>query len=376
MGDEKLVELKNRVTGMVYLVLILLSLSLLGCSNQVNANKADADIEIMSVKAGQLTGQLKLSGVLTAQKSANITSEIPGVINNVFVKEGQLVNQGQRLVGLDDTDLQIMYNTALLQLEQSKETVNLAKLKYENTKKEFDRVEALYGIGAETQEDYEKKLLELESLRTSYQTALLGLELAKANLSALELQLAKSTVVSPFGGIIASLEIEQGEMASPGKPILSLVKLDTVLFSSSVQETNIKYFNLGQKVQGTFEAVPGKTYTGEVSFVSPVSTAAGQRYPVEFSFNNEGNSLKAGMTGNVKVDVSSMEDSVLISKGAIFTRSGVTYCFKVVDNKVKKQKISLGINDGKNFVVLEGLKAGDQIASGQIDYLYDGKIIE
>jgi len=91
------------------------------------------------------------------------------------------------------------------------------------------------------------------------------------------------------------------------------------------------------------------------------------------SIDNTDGILKAGMTGDIRIEVSSESNSIIIPKDAIVMRNGLYYVFKVIDNKTVQQKVVRGINNKEQVVILEGISEGDKVIRGNLGDLYDGK---
>ncbi|MFZ7102922.1 MAG: efflux RND transporter periplasmic adaptor subunit [Peptococcaceae bacterium] len=362
-----------------YLILLIIYLIsgvvLAGCGSVETADTGKTNLEIIDVSKGKLVGELLLPGVLIPEKSATISAQISSVVENVLVKKGQTVKQGEELIILDDQDLIVKYNQAQAGLKQSGESSALAKNKYETTEKEFARIKALYEVQGVSQQDYESYLLKLEGDKSTYETAKIAVEAARANLAAVELQLDRTVLYSPLDGEIVDIEVAEGEMVSPGTTIVTIATIDKLIFKTNIAERDTNLIQVGQKAQARIGALPNKDFSGEVSHISPISAETGEQYPLEIVFENTDKFLKAGMTGNVKIEVSSAADSLVVPQDAIVVRNGLNYVFKVNEDKVVQQKVTIGIHNNQQAVIVEGLTEGEQVIRGDLSGVYDGKKI-
>lgn len=190
-------------------------------------------------------------------------------------------------------------------VEQAKATLQVA----ENT---ANRMKALFDSGAISQAEYEKTTLDLEKARTALDQAQAQYDLAKegptsntiaalqAEVSRLQssLELAKNTyqntmIQSPISGIVAKKNIDPGEMAQPGAPLLVLVNMDRVKVEASVPQEQINQIKVGAPVDVKVNSLGGKVLKGTVEFVSPISDANSSSFPIKVTVDNKDGELRA-----------------------------------------------------------------------------------
>ena len=133
-----------------------------------------------------------------------------------------------------------------------------------------------------------------------------GVEQAQVALDVARAQLAKLQLVAPFDGTIGSVSIHAGEMAAPGQSIITLGDLSTLrIETTDLSEADIARVREGQAVRATFDALPGKTLTGRVVRIAPMSTPgqAGVNYTVTVALDQIDPALRWGMTAFVDVQI-------------------------------------------------------------------------
>lgn len=129
---------------------------------------------------------------------------------------------------------------------------------------------------------------------------------AQARLDQAKLALAAATLVAPFEGTIAAVGIREGEVVMPGIPIITLGDLSELrLETDDLSETSIAKVQLGQRVDVSFEALPGKTFGGKVTAIAPISSQkqGGTNYAVTIVFDKLDPVLRWGMTGHIETNV-------------------------------------------------------------------------
>ncbi len=127
----------------------------------------------------------------------------------------------------------------------------------------------------------------------------------QARLSQAKAALVAATLVAPFDGTIAAINIKEGEMATPGVPVVTLGDLTGLrLETDDLSETNVGRVKIGQAVNVTFEALPSQTFVGKVTQIAPISSQkqGGTNYTVTIEFERLDPALRWGMTGHIEID--------------------------------------------------------------------------
>lgn len=360
----------------VFLLMLFITTLIVGCNNSVETNATEGkEIQVFEAKQGEITGEISLTGILAPSNSVNVCPELSGKVTKVLVQKGDFVKKGQPLIKLDDEDLKIKYRKALASLEETRDSINRAKINYDSAKKDFERMKILYEEGAISKKEHENYLTQLELTKIIYESAeSSGLDAAEAGIESIKLQLSKTTIKSPINGVVVSVNVENGEMVSAGMPIVTVTSIDSIIFKSNVIEKYLNYLKVGQKAVVYSESIPGKTFEGKLSFISPVSTTTGQQFPIEITIVNSKGELKGGMTGSAKLKIKS-SNSIVVPRSAILEREGLYYVFKVIDDKAVKKRVKLGIENEKYVSILEGVSKGDKIIIENVDKVIEGETV-
>jgi HlyD family secretion protein len=263
------------------------------------------------------TEELYYSGTIEATTS-ELAFQVSGKIINVLVAEGQTVKKGQVLAELDNSQYTALYEEARANLKQAEKNlqrlqtilkvyqktfpadvnraeagVSSAAAVVEEARKNNERYEKLYRKNVVSQAEWENVKLHYETskARLSETEAILKqatsnlqqieatrkeIEVAKARNLAAEaavnfahVQLSYTKLMSPFGGIITSRNVELGEVVTSGREVLTLSDLTSVDLKIFVDETEIGNVKPGQRAEIKIDTFPDKVYTGTVSFISP-----------------------------------------------------------------------------------------------------------
>jgi len=207
-------------------------------------------------------------------------------------------------------------------------------------------------------------------------TARAGVQQAKANLAYMEQQLANASIKSSIDGIVLTRSVEPGEMASPGVPLMKIVSLSIVYFEATLPEKNFAQVRVGQPVNVTVDALPGKTFVGKVHKILPAADPSSRDFTVKIAIENPSGTLRPGMFARGAIQVAKKANVITIPLDCIFQEAGQNKVFIVQEGKAVAQNVTPGIQTDNQVEVLRGIQPGDKvIVSGQIN-LKDGQKVE
>jgi len=199
------------------------------------------------------------------------------------------------------------------------------------------------------------------------QTALVGLGNSRDNF-------LKTVVLAPFDGTVVSVGVKKNDVLSAidyaSKTAVQLVDTSQIKFQGQVDEIDILKIKTGQKATISVDAVPDKTFTGTVSFISPYGSAGTGnvvKFNVTIKLDPADVELKGGLTASADIVVSSVENVLLVPLSAVTTISGGS--FVNVINKAtgqpEERQVILGAQNLQFAEVLSGLNEGDKVAIQQ-----------
>lgn len=335
--------------------------------------------EIATVTVAPQTAELQSTfpATIKGKTDIEIRPQVTGFITKVHVDEGQHVRKGQVLFTLDQVQFNAAVDQARAQVNSAQTAVNTAQMTVDNKKALLDK---------NIISNYEYQLAE-----NSLQQAQAQLATAKAALVTAQKNLAYTVVTAPSDGVVGTIPNREGSLASPS----SMQPLTTVSDNSQVYA----YFSLTEKdllqlsgdgknsLEAAIKAMPevqlklndGTMYplTGKVATVSGVIDNNTGASSVRALFNNPNGVLRSGGTGQLIIP-SPQANVIVIPQKATFELQDRRFVYVVNDsNKAVSTPITIEANnDGQNFVVTSGLKAGDVVAiEGVGSKLSDGATI-
>lgn len=370
----KSIALSKSSIGMMLAAVVLLP----SCSKNQQQMQAPAP-EIATITLEPQTADLQttLPATIKGKTDIDIRPQVTGFITKVNVDEGQHVRKGQVLFTLDQVTFQAAVDQARAAVNNAQTAVNTAKMTADSKKALFDK-----NIISE----YEYQLSQNSLAQAQAQLAN-----AKAALATAQKNLSYTVVTSPSDGYVGTIPNREGSLASPS----SAQPLTTVSDNSQVYA----YFSLTEKdllnmlgdgtrsIDAAIKAMPevqlrlndGTMYplTGKVATVSGVIDNNTGASSVRALFNNPNGILRSGGTGQIIIP-DTQESVIMIPQKATFELQDRRFAYVVNDsNKVVSTPITIEANnDGKNFVVTSGLKAGQRVAiEGVGTKLSDGMTI-
>lgn len=195
--------------------------------------------------------------------------------------------------------------------------------------------------------------------------AQVAVDQARASLELAQLQLDGATIVAPFAGTVASVAAQVKEQVGPGAPMITLIDPSSFHADVRIDEVDIGQLEVGQEVRITLDAFPDEEFQGRVDYVAPVAGVelGAVTYAVTVSFDPITVPLRSGMTASVTIVTQQKDDVLLVPNRAISIdrETGALYVEKLVDGKIVRAEVEIGLQDESFGEVLRGLEKGDQV---------------
>lgn len=282
---------------------------------------------------GDITSVVTATGRIHPQIEVRISSEVPGEIVELPVREGQRVSRGDLLVRVnpDTLDAQVMQQEASLQALRASSAQNRAEV----LQAEIDlrRVEDLFNRGFASRDQLDQSRTVLEIRRASLEAASYRIEQQEMNLREARDQLAKASTFAPIDGTITRLESELGDRVVgtgqfAGTEIMRIANLATMEVRVDVSETDITSVQIGQEASIEIDALPGRRFEGvvtEIANSAQTAQAGGQEQLTTFSvrvrFNQVDPAMRPGMTATTDIRTKTVENVVRVPLQSVTVRS-------------------------------------------------------
>lgn len=190
---------------------------------------------------------------------------------------------------------------------------------------------------------------------------------AQTNLDLAELRLAQSQIVAPIAGTVANVIINEGELASPGAPAITVVNEAAFHITVSVDEIDIDQIALGQAVEVSVDALPNTAVSGTISEIAPTSATSGGvvTYLVTINIDSaQSDELRPGMSASASIVVDEVDDVLTVPNWAIRLNRETGEAFVNIlqaGGTIKEVVVETGLRNEQFSEVLSGLSAGDTV---------------
>ena len=324
----------------------------------------DNEYPVVTVGTSSADMQTTYPASIKGVQDVEIRPKAQGFLTQINVREGQVVSAGQVLFVIDNETYQAQVRQAKAAVNAAQQQVNTAKLTYENSK----QLHSNKVIG-----DFE-----LQTSQNNCEAAQAQLAQAQAALATAEEALSYCYVKSPAGGVVGTLPFKKGALVSGSNSLTTVSNNSSIEVYFSVTEKEA--MTLSKKGLKSIPAVKlqladGSIYNheGTVTKMSGVIDAATGSVQLIATFANPEKTLKSGGSGNIIIPRQST-DAIIIPQSCVSEVQNKKFVYTVgSDNKVKYTEIKVDPqNDGNNYIVTDGLKAGDKYVTNGITKLSDG----
>ena len=358
-------------------------------SKQVTGDKKQAQVNIAQVEQGNIADSMMASGNLVFNTQVQLRSEVTGRVDKVFVEEGQSVKQGDILMRLDTTAFESEVNRNQAVLRATEIEIKHSQTRLANLERQLKRQKELYDVGLGNQESFENiesardlAKIDIESRKESYNQAQASLQIAQDRLS-------KSVFRAPMSGLLASVNIKEGETVIAGttniigSDLMLVADPSAILAELRVDETDIASIKLNQQADIYAAAYPNKPFSGKVINIGTSAKnqpgSQGLSFRVKVLLDPTDRQLYAGMSCRAEIATSIAENGLKLPIEAIQKEEGKTFVWRLnSDNTVSKVIVSVGISSDIEQAITEGLSKGDNVVIGParpISKLQEGDVV-
>lgn len=317
-------------------------------ASAMTQEKVRTNTVVMPLKPGIIRERIDLPGSIEPWIELSLKTRVDGMISDILVKEGDVVEKGDVLARIDTDDYRIALDRAIA--EHRLATAN------------FSRDKAVFGKGF-------IPVSQLDIRETSMQ-------LAKSDLENARLQLARCTIKAPMAGVINRLDAEVGSLLSVGDPVAHIVKIDRVKAVVGIPESDMPSVTGLHSIALIIKALDNRRVVGQKYFLSSVPETAARLYRLELALDNQDGDILPGMFVRADVVKKEIDNAIAIPFYSVISRNDEQYVFVEEEGVALKRNVSLGIMEKWMVAVTEGLQEGDRlIVEGHRD-VEDGQEIK
>jgi multidrug efflux pump subunit AcrA (membrane-fusion protein) len=375
-----------------------------GCSKEAGEKEPVVPVQVASVQKTTLEHSISAEAVLFPLAQSAITPKIGAPVKTFYVRRGSPVHEGQLLAVLENRDLAAAAQDTKGTYDQAQATYEIstasdlpqevqkaeldaqaAKKLLDAQQKVYDSRQELFQQGALPRKELDQSGVDLTQARNQYEMAekhrdalmAVGkqnavksaagqLESAKGKYMGAQAQLSYSEIRSPINGVIADRPLYPGEMAAAGTPLLTVMDVSQVIARAHIPQQEAALLKLGDKATIT---APGENRPvgGKVTVISPALDPNSTTVEVWVQAKNPGEHLKPGTSVQLSMIVQTIHDALVIPAASLLTAEDgkTTVMAAGSDGRAHQKEVKVGIRQGDQVQIVEGVQAGDRVvASG------------
>jgi HlyD family secretion protein len=378
------------------------------------------------VERADITSHITAPGKVQAVASVDLSAEVPGRVEKLYVAEGDSVTKDDLLLRLDDDQYQSRVDQAVAAIKSARANLALSRARLDKLEKDKARQEALSEQGLTSAQALEQATTDYAVQKADVEARSQAVNQAEAALQDARDNLEKTEYRAPVSGIVSRLNIEEGEivvvgtMNNPGTVVMSIADLSKMEVDAEVDETDVVHVAPGQSAEISVDAIPDTTFEGTVATVGSSGRGRGLgtadeaiNFEVKVRFDHFDPRLKPGMTADVDVATQTRDSVLTVPIQALVARSRGTLernrqtaakweggkaapndtpadsmdtearqkwekeilegVYRLTDGKAEFVPVTSGIADDVRIEVKGDLKVGDEVVSGPYTVLRDLK---
>jgi len=292
-------------------------------------------VEVAPLSIGSISSNYATTAILEAKEEAFVVPRASGIIEHIYVEEGDFVKKGQ----------------ILAQIEPRRYHLNLDRAKADlvGVEKELAKINKVYDKKLVSDDTYDKLTAQYES--------------AKATLSLAELDLQEATITAPISGFIAERNAKVGNLSESfqRERMFHIVQQKELYGIVHLPEKELSRVHKEQQASLDLTAFNGKDIIAYVERISPVIDSTTGTFKVTLRVPNPEHLLKSGMFAQVKLNYDTKLNAVLLPRKALLAIDDSVNVFVVKDGIATKKAVTVGYQEGEVVEILSGLSGTEQV---------------
>ena len=382
--------------------LVLAAVVSAACGSAKGASSADKAIGPAAVPVSTATAVerpitrfIRVTGTLAAEEQADVAAETQGRVVATPVERGTRVAMGADLIRIAAAEASAsaaeaqanaaqiesrlgIAGGAAFEVDRVPEVAN-ARANLTLAEGDYERAKMLVDKKLLSQAEFDQRSAQAEVARRQFDIArngavqqyqaLLG---ARARVSMAQKALADTVVRAPFTGVVGERLVSVGDYVTRGTKVASVMRTNPMRLELTVPQQFSPEVRVGRAVSLEVDTAPGKTFVGQVRYVSPALQTDSRTLIVEAVVANPDGSLKPGSFATAQIEQAENTPGVLAPVAAVRTVSGTARVFVVANGRAEERLVTTGQAVGDLVEITTGLKAGEQVVTTNVNQIVDG----
>ena len=382
-------------------LLLALAVALVVVLLYLNSRRPSARVAVVQASHQTFRSSISSNGKVEPIMPYSLRAKFDGFVERVVAAEGKNVKKGDLLLTLDGRDIRAQLDQARAQLALQADDLRAArsggradqaaKLSADLRSAEAERnllqrqqetLTKLAAQNAATAEELEKNRAALERAEAAldqarktkqefeHQAGLdrerldLLVEHSKALVNNLQDKADSTRAAAPGSGTLYSLPVHTGDFVHTGDLLAAIADLHEVRVRAYIDEPELGQLKAGQTVVVTWDALPGRTWTGKTEILPGQVVALGTRNVGELlcTIANQGMELIPNTTVDVRIEINERADALVVPRGAVQIDGTRRYVYRFDGSRLHRTEIRVGLSNATQFEVLSGINEGDTLA--------------
>ncbi|MFV2073253.1 MAG: efflux RND transporter periplasmic adaptor subunit [Thermoanaerobaculales bacterium] len=374
------------VAAMTLVIIAIVAILVMGRASVATVEVATA----RSAPAGGAATVLNASGYVEPRRKATVAAKITGRVTDVLVDEGMIVEKGQILARLDDSDARRRYEATEADRDVARAAIDEFEVNLADARRTLRRTNELRAQGVASVQDLDSATAAVDAIEAKLDFARVSLDAAEARLAVAAQDLENYTIRAPFSGVAVSKDAQPGEMVSPVSAgggftrtgISTIVDMTSLEIEVDVNESHIAKVHAGQPADAVLDAYPEWHIPATVRTIIPTADRQKATVKVRLTFDELDPRILPDM--GVKVafrEVVSDEESPttpqsLVPEAAVRDDGGQSIVFVIENEILVRRAVSVGRTVGGEAQIMAGVAPGESVAVTGPENLDDGQKIQ
>jgi len=354
---------------------LLSALLLAACSKEAAKPTAAPSlaVRVVRIQPRPLEEALDITGSLVSATAVDVKTRFAGRLVTLLKQQGDRVQKGELLAGLEETDARLALNQARATLDVAQASFDRAQVGEDHARRELDRAQNLLRSGGITDRDFQAAEMTARDARAQVKLAGAQVEQARQAVAVAQKRLGDCRIVSPINGEVDRKLYNPGGWVDVNALLYKLVDNQRLELETYVASSELGPVRSGQKVRFSVAAYAGETFEATITHISAAVDVMNRSEPLRAAVPNPTRKLKTGMFVKGRIITGIKPSAIVVPVDAVWRRSGqAAYIYVVVNNEAKKREVKTGQEDADSIEITSGLARGETVVAEQNLELAEG----
>ena len=355
----------NKTVKIILVLVVIILLAFVLKYFKDSNSKAIEDFKVEEPFYTSINTKAVATGKLNPEEEIELKPQISGIVDEILVQEGDLVKKGDLIA-----KIRVVPNEQSLVGANSR--ISSSKLSFDNAKVLYERNKSLFEKGVISKQDFENSELSYKQAKETLSQAQNDYQIIKRG-SISSGSSANTNIIAQITGTILEIPVREGDQViesnnfNEGTTIAIIANMSFMIFEGKVDEAEVGKLKEGKEIKVILGAINEKQFPAKLTFVAPrgIEENGAVQFTVKANVTLDSTTnVRAGYSANAEIDIES-KDKVLAIREALLQYNRITEKpfveIQKGEGKFEKRDVTLGLSDGINVEITEGIKKGDKI---------------